>query len=49
MNLLRTLCQYRQMHRRICNQRKQLAELNKAINMWQKIAEALCKRRDKEK
>ena len=40
-SILRTLLQYNRMHRRIRNQRKQLAALNKAVNMWRTIAESL--------
>ena len=31
---------YRRMHRRISNQRKQLSDLNKALQVWKRVAEA---------
>ena len=39
MTLLRFLFQYRRMHRRISNQRKQLSDLNKALQVWKRVAE----------
>lgn len=43
IRVLRFLTQYRNMHRRIHMQRKQLAALNKAVEQWMMVARGLAK------
>lgn len=38
MRFLRFVLQYRNMHRRITHQRKELAALNKALRVWMEVA-----------